>query len=356
MNVTGSQNNLKLIPNPETPNKELQLIRSGNEVKQSNLALIKETGVSSGRNLELIRDETSQLQKIPVNKDNVNINFEKSFSEAGVEANISELKDALKEYGVNITKDNLALLAEYSKNLPKGLNNNSQLLAFMLSRRIPTDKASIALDYLNGNLKFDKLFSNLPKEALLGIKQSWGEGQMLEALRRILSGSGSEQEIAKAFKTENFASNLIFQELATTLPTFYEEGQIFFQWPVFWNNSDIPDTLEGEAYVPDKDKSEQGFGLRLVVTPPSLGQIEVKMNSFKRNLNAAFGVEEKAFAPINSIFESTKNQILKLGDFDSVRFSLKVRQPSKNFFVKELPKQVDATTAYQRKFTLDLKA
>ena len=331
-------NNLRIFQNPTETKTNLQMVNEG-----------------SKQNLEIIKEPTQQLTKITTT-DSAVVDSGRILSDAGITANAAEFQTAMKEYGVSMTAENMQLAAEYSKTLPKGLSDNSQLLALMIARKIPTNQASMVLDYLSGNLKFSALFEGLPKEILFELKQSWGEGQMLDALKKIISNDGSiEKDVFnQAFKTDNLATELVFQELATKLPTFQEEGQIFFQWPVFWGDSDVPDTLEGEAYVPDKDGSEQGFGLRLIVTPPKLGQIEIFMNGIKRNLSVNFGVEERAFEPIKSIFEVTRKNILALGDFDSVRITIKNRLQTKNFFVKEI--RPVAILPPQKKFTLDIKA
>lgn len=327
----------------------LQLISS-----QDNKQKLELIGDKQEQKLELVKEPSHQIAKITT-ADSANVDMGKVMSDAGVKANTAEFQNAMKEYGVSMTTENMRLAAEYSKSLPAGLNDNSQLLALMITRKIPSNQASMVLDYLNGNLKFSTLFEGLPREVLSELRQSWGEGQMLDALRKIISGGNADKAMFnQTLKTENIATELVFQELATKLPKFNEEGQIFFQWPVFWGDSEVPDTLEGEAYVPDKENSEQGFGLRLIVTPPKLGQIEIFMNGIKRNLSVNFGVEDKAFEPIKSIFEATRKQILSLGDFDSVKLTIRNRMPTKNFFVKETKIALEPQS--QKRFSLDLRA
>lgn len=105
--------------------------------------------------------------------------------------------------------------------------------------------------------------------------------------------------------------------------------------------------------MPGSNNVENGFSLRLMVTPPTLGQISVNINSLKRKLWVKFSVEEVSVEPIKTIIQPLRDNILSTSDFDFVDISVKSAEPVKNFFV--LPKAKEEKPS-RVKPVLDLKA
>ncbi len=289
-----------------------------------------------GRKLEKI-DSPAQKPLELIVRDESSVNLDKTLSEAGVE-NKEELKTALKDYGVSATSENISLAAEHMNALPEWAKDNMELIAILVARKMPSSAFESVLGFLDGKFKFAKLFEGLNKAELGAIRENWNNGQMLDALLEILKegGAGRASGVAKAASLfENLFSDLALQELASSMPDPLLEGQIFFRWPFFWDGQELPDTLEGEAFVPHKDNAQQGFSLRMMVTPTNLGQMEVRLNSLKGELWVNFGVEEKSLELIRTLDGSIKKQVLALGDYDLVHVNANVRQPTRNFFVVE---------------------
>lgn len=342
-------NKLKLIKDASDSanSKKAELVKINDESKPAKPELTKISDESKPGKHELakINDDSKPDLAIITTSDSKTPN-----------APSEELKASMKDYGVAITAENAKTAAEYAKQLPEWAKNDTELIALMTAKKLPIEMLKTASDYLKGKLRFDNLFAAMDKSTFEGMKKAWGEGQMLDMLRKIIAeGIGGNKELGQklALVTENFASDLVFQEVMSKLPGIAGEGQIFFQWPLFWHGSDVPDTLEGEAFVPGNDNLENGFSLKLMVNPPTLGQISVNINSLKRKLWVKFSVEELSMGPIKTIIQPLRDNILNTSDFDFVDISVKSAEPVKNFFV--LPKAKEEKSS-RVKPVLDLKA
>lgn len=293
--------------------------------------------------LQKIDVETKKPLELVV-RDESSARVDKAMAAGGVEGNKEELQAAMNEYGVGLTAENFALAGEHARALPEWARGNSELIAILVARRLPTAAFGSVLGFLEGGLRYNKLFARLEKGLLEGLRQNWSGGQMADALLKMIEAGGKgglESARKMSALVEGLASELGLQELSSILAGPVNENQIFFRWPLFWHGQELPDTLEGEAFVPNKKDAEQGFGLRLLVTPPTLGQIEVKLNSLGNKLWVALGAEEGTVPLLKAIFDDVREAILNLGDYEAVQLSVKGRGPSKNFFVAE-PKLVKA--------------
>ena len=92
--------------------------------------------------------------------------------------------------------------------------------------------------------------------------------------------------------------------------------------------------------------------MRILVTPPNLGQTEISLTTKGKELYVHFGVNEKLMDSFRSIFATIRENILALGDYESVQFTIGRNREHRNFFSREskLP------NAVQRNSYIDFKA
>jgi hypothetical protein len=263
------------------------------------------------------------------------VSAEKLLQNAGIHENGQDLLKNLRSYGVPITRDNLAYAGELLTRLPGGAadKNNLAVVALMLARRLNPATAPLLGEYLAGNLRFSGLFAGLPKSLQQMMQQYWGEGRLIEALQNLVAGTGDDFAAFGRFagKMEEFARNLHLQEMISVPSANADEGRIYFQWPMFWHNQDIPDTLEGEAFIPAGGDRQNGFSLRLLINPPSLGQIEVALHQMQKSLWVHFGVEEKSLDAVRSLFPVLRERLVN-ENFNQVRLTAGKARILRNFF------------------------
>lgn len=274
--------------------------------------------------------------KIVASDNSSGVSAEKMLENAGIHEGGPELTGAFRRYGVPMTQENLKVAGELLLQLPGAAadRQNFNLVALLLARRLGISASGLLKDYLAGNLKFDHLFAGLSRSAQQALQQSWGQGKMLEMLQQLIKqgGSATSAELAQlAGKTDEFVANLQLQEMLTVPPDQLNEGRIYFQWPVFWHGQELPDTLEGEAFMPGGGNIEHGFSLRLLISPPSLGSVEVAMHQLKQNLWVHFGAESESLDSIRSIFPALRERLLG-PDYDSVRLTAGNVRLLQNFF------------------------
>jgi len=205
---------------------------------------------------------------------------------------------------------------------------NASVIALMLAKKIPSVGFSLLRDYLGGNLKFSVLFAGLEKSVLAGLRESWSQGRLMEALQQLIKEGMAGVRPAGLVPddgVEEFVSSLQLQEMLTRQADAGSEARMYFQWPLFWQGQDLPDTLEGEAYIPDGNDPEQGFSMRLLVRPPSLGQVEVSLHQLKKNLWVHFGVDTTVIDQVRTIFPLLQKQLADQ-QWEQLRFTVgKVR-------------------------------
>lgn len=195
--------------------------------------------------------------------------------------------DAMREFGLQTTPENAKGVRDFL--LQRGLPltpGNLQAAALIFARRLPHAGFAAALKYLAGHLKFGALLKGLSPEALSNLQKEWSAGNLFKRLSD-LAGNFKDQEAAR------LAAGLPFNELSDAL-SFQEclsgpadssgESNLYFSWPVFWQQQEVPDTLEGEAFYPPKDRDDLGFSLRVQVTPPQLGPMEIGLHRLKKSL------------------------------------------------------------------------
>ncbi len=268
------------------------------------------------------------------------VSAEKLLQNAGLHEAGPALTTAMKNYGVPITGENLQLAAEIIGKLPQGAAN-LELVALLLARKLPVGAAPLLEAYLGGQLKFAGLFSALEKSLQTSMQTSWGEGRLVEALFSMIraGAKGDAAGVRRLAKNaDEWVAGFKLQEVFTAPPDGNQEGRFYFQWPMFWHGQELPDTLEGEAFVPSGSDKEQGFSLRILVSPPSLGQVEVALNQQERSLWVHFAVAEPMLKVFPEIFSLIREKLIAGGDFDDVRLTIgKVRLLNNFFSSREEP-------------------
>ncbi len=249
---------------------------------------------------------------------------EKLLASAGLERNQTNLQliETLRQYGIALIAENLAKAATVAIDLPAFSHSIAarQAMALTLLRRLNPDKAALLESYFQGKLKFSVIFSGNP-ELIEIFRERSGIAEILKRLQQMLQTRGREsglnlKDLAKKF--EGLAKNLRFQELMSEPANQNHENRVYFQWPFFWHGSELPDTLEGEAFF--MNGKEQGFCLRLLVCPPSLGQIEVAMNQLEESLWVHFGVQPEIAESIPAVFPALQEGLAREG-FTRVRLT-----------------------------------
>lgn len=258
------------------------------------------------------------------------VTAEKLLANAGIHEGGGELTGALRRYGVTLSQENLKLAGEIIKSLPEGALTrlNAGVIALLLAKKLPATAFSLLRDYLSGNLKFAALFAGLDKATLAGFRESWGQGRLMEALQQLINDGVAGARSAGMLAGESideFVVNLQLQEMLTRQAENGSEARMYFQWPLFWHGQDLPDTLEGEAFIPDGNDPEQGFSLRLLVSPPSLGRVEVALHQLKKNLWVHFGVEALVIEQVRTVFPLLQQRLAQQ-EWEQLRFTVgKVR-------------------------------
>lgn len=234
------------------------------------------------------------------------INPEQILAQAGLEKNEQNLQllETMRRHGVPLTPENIGKAATIAASMPSFDMSRAALssVVLVMLRRLPPESAELIHDYLSGRLRYAHLFGeNKQLGGVLRLSASFAD--VLKQFQQMLSerGRASLPFAENETKTiKGLADNLLLQELLSESAHDNQENRIYFQWPLFWANADLPDTLEGEAFF--TKNREQGFCLRLLVSPPSLGQIEVAMNQLDQALWVHFGVNEKVIEDIRAIF------------------------------------------------------
>ncbi len=202
--------------------------------------------------------------------------------------------ESLRKLGIPINAELIQKGRELLNALKIPLSQlNRDAVGLILLKNLPPSAYPLLKEYLQGGLKLGNALLMLldsDKEKLSGI---WRKGELM---RKILSLSpekiGELKAGLKEHLPEEVARNLAFQDLFSVAPKENREGNTYFQWPIFWKDQEIPDTLEGEAYFSGKDGKDAGFSLRVLVNPPNLGALEVGIHKIQKSLWVHFGAEK----------------------------------------------------------------
>lgn len=270
---------------------------------------------------------------------------EKMLLAAGLPPESKEVVTALREYGFSADRQSLVYAASILKKLPgfAFTSENVKALALMIARRLNASDFSNIKNYLQGKFKFDKLFAGIDKQEGLKLKNSWSQSKTIEALFELVNKADNSDVFEKnRLLARQFAENFNVQEMLSIGSSDNFENRIYFSWPVFWSDAEFPDTLEGEAFVPDSDESENGFSLRLLIEPPFLGKMEVALNKLKDSIWVHFGVEKEVEKYVKRIFQPVRQSMFSMG-YKNIRITFgSVRLHDSFFLVKNKPEKFES--------------
>ena len=213
--------------------------------------------------------------------------IEKFFTSLGVVPGQDDiaLAQTLRRHGIPLTGDWFRRVSEMMLKLGTGTGDRAALdaLVLLLRFRAPESAFPLLKAYVSGDMRFAALLSKLGTGEAELLKANWNAGRVLDHLLELVGGSGSSTK-PTAELPASLADNLVLQELLSNAPQGVDEGRVYFQWPIFWEGQEFPDTLEGEAFVPPKGREDQGYSLRILVHPPSLGEMEIALHKVDKGL------------------------------------------------------------------------
>lgn len=315
------------------------------------LVMLNGRPVEVDGNLENNASLAGKLAERGINLESAESSFSvptrKLLAEAGVEQNQNnrQLLDSLREFGIPLSSENIRKAVAIASAIPGfDLNKvNLSTVALLLLKRLPVQSAALVKKYLSGKLSFAQILGQPDSKLSALFRQNWNLGNVLEKLQQFLT----QRESAESFLTsseneglEEMLSSLQLQELLSEQAQGSRENRVYFQWPVFWSGQELPDTLEGEAFFQENEEDKQGFCLRMLVSPPALGQIEVAMNSLEKRLWVHFGVQPESLDSIKSIFEVIRTKLLD-SDFVEVRLTAGVIRKLEGFFLEKTEPKSD---------------
>ena len=263
---------------------------------------------------------------------------------------------ALRRYGLVPDGENLMKALEILK--AAGTVNSklgADVAGLMLSRNVPMEAVAIVKAYLSGELNLGKLLSGLTPEQLAELKEAWiSRGALAKILASLTDPSGLARTAGQLKTLAEVASSLQLQEMLSVPGNINSENKVFFQWPIFWADRDVPDTLEGEAFHnPSGVSGDDSFSLRIMVNPPSLGRLEVGIHRLKHSLWVHFGAgSESRLVLASDLFPMLRSSLLK-GDWTSVRLTTGALLNRSHFLA---PPEQDSEASEYIKPNLDLRA
>lgn len=264
----------------------------------------------------------------------VAVSTDKILAQAGLEKTSTNqsIVETLREYGVALTSENLKQAAAFAKTLPGFAADKLNLatIALMILKGIDQKNAALIKEYIAGKFEFAEILKNIPPQLLAELKGNWQSGRLFARIQNLISDQGAARFFSEDTDIlEELVGSLKLQEVLSSAEGQKRENTFYFQWPVFWSDRDLPDTLEGEAFYGDPD--EQGFCLRLLFEPPSLGSVEVALNSISEKLWVHFGCDTEVISDIKSIFPVLHESLLAQG-FKEVRITIGKIRNLNNFF------------------------
>jgi hypothetical protein len=245
-----------------------------------------------------------------------------------------DLIKAFQTFRFPITPELLSQARELFERLGlSGEPAEMETLALMMMRKLPASIFPLLKQYVQGGMRLGDLLARLSPEERALMSAEWSMGRLWEKLGEFLQGketAGFTPGLRAGLSAEVLA-NIALQESLTNPSLPDQEGHFYFQWPIFWSQSDVPDTLEGEAYFAHSDRDEPGFSMRLLVSPPRLGPLEVGLHRVQQSLWVHFGAEKTSARPaLQSMFPGLI-EALKALDWNAVKLTLGTKSVRNHF-------------------------
>ncbi|HNW37186.1 MAG TPA: flagellar hook-length control protein FliK, partial [Candidatus Ozemobacteraceae bacterium] len=234
---------------------------------------------------------------------------------ASPDADNVSLVQTLRRHGIPLTDDWFRRAREMMLKLGVGTGDRASLdaLALLLRFRSPESGFALLKSYIRGTMNFAELVAKLGTGEAELLKKNWNSGRVMDHLLELISRSGDPAAETTADLPASLADNLILQELLSNAPQPGEEGRIYFQWPLYWEGQGVPDTLEGESFVPPKGHEEQGYSLRILVHPPSLGDLEIALHRLDTSLWVHFSASKQdSRQALSGVFPALQERLREL--------------------------------------------
>ena len=252
-----------------------------------------------------------------------------------------ELLGFLRKFNVNLNAETLKQALQLLKSLKNSGPEAQKAISLLLQKGIDVSELSKLAKYYSGKLQFREFFSGLDSELKNILRNVFSSKNSIERIFELIkSQKGNFSLNLKQEIAEKMIENFQFQELLSKAASEKQEGVVYFQWPIFWEHDGLPDTLEGEAFIPGNGKEEQGFCIRMLVQPSNLGKIEVAINKMDQVLWVHFGIENLSIEKkIKSIFSILTERLLTQ-NWKSVRLTAGELRRHHGFFSKIIKKEV----------------
>jgi hypothetical protein len=264
-----------------------------------------------------------------------------------------ELMSTLRRYGIPWTREAFLSLKSLLQSLG-GLRSPEDLdaAALLLQRRLPGSLLGTLRAYASGGLRLGSFLAGLPADRLADLRKAWSTGTLLERFTELFGSENRPgQNPALRGSLEGIIDSLRLQELISGLNGQLPEDRVYFQWPMFWSGQDLPDTLEGEAFLPRGTDGQFCCSLRVLANPPRLGPLEIGLHRVEKSLWAHFGcTRAESREEFATIFSGLRTALLALG-WKSVKITtgLAIPRPGVLLAPAELPSQPS------RRVSLDIK-
>jgi len=242
------------------------------------------------------------------------------------------LLEVFRKSNIPITRELFQRGQEVLRALNLGIAKvNEEALGLLLLRGLPASAYHLLKDYFEGKLQFDHLLtSNMFNLSQIKGKLVLGEFFIQKSNEELLRFLKAFSRIDEGIP-QTLAKNLTFQELFSIYPRENQDGRVYFQWPLFWKDQELPDTLEGEAFFSGNGEGKAGFSLRILVNPPSLGPLELGLHRIQDSIWVHFGIEGNLEEnPIKKIFPDLKKALEALG-WKTVRITIGEKQLGDRF-------------------------
>ncbi len=319
--------------------------------EKGSLLMVEGRPVTTNKTLEAGRTFAGRVEVGADGQAGLALETEGEAGEAGAAARGTGDQRVLQNWGLPATEENLQLLRllrrvgggigpealqalkDLLARLGAGVDRPSQqALGVLLARRLPEGAFPLLLKYVRGEMTFARWLEHLPVAWREAFREAWGEKSLLDRVRDLVGGAGADDLAAGRALAEEFPANLALQELLSQPPAGPAEGRLYFQWPVFWEGTDLPDTLEGEAFYEGGEGPGRGFSLRLQVTPPRLGRLEVGLHRLREALWIHFAAQQAETIPaLRTLFGPLEERLRTLG-WTSLRLTAG-RLPAREFFL-----------------------
>ncbi len=189
---------------------------------------------------------------------------------------------------------------------------------------------------LTGELRLGNILARLgpaTEGGLAALASAWSTGKLLSFLFGKEPASTLPGPDGSIPADPDLLDALMLSTDLTVAATAEREGRTFFQWPIFWADSEIPDTLEGEAWVPAGSATDQGFSFRLAMCPPAFGNLEIHVHRLENAVWINLGFERFSDKPTTDALVGAIESAVKRLSYADVRVTTSRAAPHQSILL-----------------------